>query len=299
MSGPTTLGFQDVVNNQPAPAESGDFYGTNPRVLTLGGPGQYVAPPSGLTVGNFCWVNPDTGDVSQSYKAGYQVAFLKRGNNAVITAFLAPAVYSVYGGLPLDLFAQGDFWTAFAGGATPGDTVYADELTGAAVSGVHNTAAFTASIGAAFTGVISGNVLTVSALTGYLSAGDLVSGAGVAAVPLGAQLTGPAGGAGTYTLTHGDVSSEAMTATSTVLDVTAVSSGVLGAGEVIVGAGITTGTAITGQISGTTGGVGLYSLSGSPQRVSTAEAVTVTGKATPWKVQSVAAAGELAIISTW
>lgn len=298
MAGPITNGFQGVVNNQPAPAESGDFYGTNPRVITIGGPGEYVAPLSGLTVGNFCWVNPDTGDVSQSYKAGYQVAFLKRGNNAVITGFLAFATYTVLQGLPLDLFAQGDFWTAFAGGATPGQVVYVDELTGAALSGPQNTAAFTASIGASFTGVVATNVLTVSALTGILTPGDLINGAGVVNTVLGAQLTGSPGLAGTYTLTHGDVSSEAMTGTSTVLDVTAVGSGVLGVGEVIAGAGITAGTQITGQISGTPGGIGLYSISVA-HHIATAEAVTVAGKVTPWVVQSVAAAGELAIISTW
>jgi len=299
MSGPTTLGFQDVVNNQPAPAESGDFYGTNPRVLTIGGPGQYVAPPSGLTVGNFCWVNPDTGDVSQSYKAGYQIAFLKRGNNAVITVFLAPATYTVYGGLPLDLFAQGDFWTAFAGGATPGNTVYADEGTGAALSGPTTTASFTGSVGASFTGVLAANVLTVSALTGILHPGDLINGTGITNAVLGAQLTGSPGLAGTYTVTHADQGSEAMTASSTILDVTAVATGTVEVGAVITGSGITSGTAITAQLTGTPGGIGTYQLSGAAQHEQTAESITTGGIATPWKVQSVAAAGELAIISTW
>jgi len=299
MAGPTVLGFQDIVNNQPAPAESGDFYGTNPRVITIGGPGEYVAPAGGLTVGNFCWVNPDTGAVSQSYVAGWQLAFLKRGNNAVITAFLAPATYTVQTGLPLDLFAQGDFWTLFAGGATPGQQVYADEGTGAALSGPTNTASFTASIGASFTGVIASNVLTASAVTGLLTPGDLINGTSVVNAVLGAQLTGTSGGAGTYTCVHADQTSEAMTGTSTVLDVTVVASGTINVGDVIVGSGITTGTAITGQLSGTAGGVGTYSLSGAGQHVATAEAVTVAGIATPWYVQSVAAAGELAIISTW
>jgi hypothetical protein len=296
----TNSGFQTIVNAQPAPAESGDFTGTNPRTIAIGGPGQFVAPsPNGLRVGSFCWVNTDTGAVSQSYVPGYQLAFCKRNNQAIIVNFLAPATYQILQGLPLDLFTGGDFWTVFAGGATPGQTVYADEGTGAALSGPSTTASFTGSIGASFTGVIATNVLTASAVTGLLTPGDLINGTSVVNAVLGAQLTGTPGGAGTYTLVHADQTSEAMTGSSTVLDVTAVASGVVGVGEVIVGSGITTGTRITGQLSGTAGGVGTYSLSGVAQHEQTAEAITVAGIATNFIVNSVAAAGELAKISSW
>lgn len=294
----TLTGFQGVVNITPAPGEPGDFYGTNPRTTTIGGPGEFNSPAGGLNVGSFCWVDPDTGDVSQSYVVGSQLAFLHRNNNAVIVSFLAPASYVVNEGLPLDLFSGGDFWALFPAGATPGQRVYADEGTGAPVAGAATTAAFTASIGASFTGVVATNVLTVSALTGILHPGDLINGAGVVNTVLGAQLTGSPGLAGTYTLTHGDVSSEAMTASSTILDVTAVSSGTINVGDVIAGAGITAGTQITGEITGT-GGVGTYQLSGVAQHVATAEAVTVIGIPTKWYVQTVAAAGELAVISSW
>lgn len=66
---------------------------------------------------------------------------------------------------------------------------------------------------ATFTGVIASNVLTASSVTGALVVGQVVSGVGVGASrTILSQLTGTAGGAGTYQLSSGsDVSSEAMT----------------------------------------------------------------------------------------
>src|SRR4051812_37924461 len=126
MSGPIQNGFQGQVNNQPAPGEGGDFYGVNPRVIELAGPGQYVAPAGGLIVGNFCWADPDTGAVSQSYVPGNALAFLHRENNALITDFLGIATLVVPAGFPITLFSQGDFWAKFKNSGVPGDTVYAD-----------------------------------------------------------------------------------------------------------------------------------------------------------------------------
>lgn len=357
-------GFQGVVLNQPAPAEAGDFYGVNPRAVVLAGAGQYTAPASGLTVGNFCWANADTGAVYQDYQPGLQLGFLHRENNAVIVNFLAPATMMVPQGAPITLFSDGTFWAKFAGGATPGQLVYADAGTGAPIAGgatPPSTGAFTAdagftgtaAMGASFTGVIASNVLTASAVTGYLTAGDLVTGAGVASVVLGAQLSGTPGGAGTYTLVNANVGSEAMTSVSNLLNVTAtvrgapvvgsvitggtmaggstvtavngafytisgaaqnvasgtkaantttlnvsaVTSGTLLPGDVIAGSGVTAATQIVAQLTGTAGGVGTYQISISQNFASTA--ITVGAIATPWFVDSVAAAGELAKISTW
>src|SRR5262245_44813386 len=114
------MGFQTQINEQPAPAEAGDFCGANARASILGGPGMYSAPAGGLVVGRFVWVDPATGRVSQSYLEGSQIGFLHRENQAVITEFLGQAVYTVYEGLPVTLFDQGDFWAEFAAGATPG-----------------------------------------------------------------------------------------------------------------------------------------------------------------------------------
>ena len=104
---------------------------------------------------------------------------------------------------------------------------------------------------------------------GYLSAGDLVSGTdGSHPLPAGCyivkQLTGTPGGSigATFQLsapaTGGDMTSATVTATSTVLDATAVT------GLLSVGDEITTiaGAVVASQLTGATGGIGTYQLSG-------------------------------------
>lgn len=295
--------FQTQVTIQPAPGEAGDFYGVNPRATVIAGPGQFVAPAGGLLVGNFAWFNTDTGAVSQSYVPGYQLGIVHRENNAIITQFLGEATLLIPTGLPVTAHSQGDFWARFAGGATPGQKVYADPGTGAPVAGGNSAPAitsFTGSVGASFTGVVAANVLTTSAVTGFLTPGDVVSGAGVANVVLGAQLTGPVGGAGTYTFVHADVSSEALTSVSNVLNVTAVVGGdKVEIGDVLTGTGVTGSPQITAQTFGTPNGVGRYTINGAAQRVAPTATLGAGAIATPWLVNSVAAAGEVAIISTW
>lgn len=127
--------------------------------------------------------------------------------------------------------------------------------------GASFTGALTGTTGATFTGVITSNVLTVSALTGVLHRGDLISGAGVAAVPLGPQLTGFPGGVGTYQLTNANVGSEAMTSQATPdgkLTVSGVT-GTLSAGMLLKGTGVPGYAQITAQLpGGTPGGAGTY-----------------------------------------
>lgn len=294
----THPGFQVLVNNQPAPGIAGDFYGANPRAVVLAGPSNLIAPVGGLIVGNFAWADLTSGAVSQAYNPNGQLGFLRRSDQAIIVTYLGISTFVLNAGFLVTLFSQGDFWGLFEAGATPGQKVYADPATGALVAG--NTtpavASVTARMGASFTGVVVTNVLTVSALTGELHTGDLVSGTGVAAVPLGAQLTGTPGGAGTYTFVHADVLSEALTTTSTVLDVTAVGSGALAPGDDLVGP--VGGGQIVAQLDGTPGGIGSYSTTASTQALASGT-VTVNAIATPWKVKSTAAAGDVAKISTW
>lgn len=296
----TKTGFQTLVNNQPAPGVAGDFYGANPRAVVLAGPSTLVAPAGGLIVGNFAWADLTTELVSQTYNPNGQLGFLRRSDQAIITDYLGISTFVLNAGFMVTLFSQGDFWGFFAAGATPGQKVYADPSNGALIAGGASApavASVTAAMGASFTGVVATNVLTVSALTGTLHQGDLVSGTGVAAVPLGQQLTGPPGGAGTYTLVHADVGSEAMTTTSTVLDVTAVASGTLSPGDDLIGP--VGGGQIVAQLTGSpAGGVGSYSTTASSQALASGT-VTVAAIATPWKVKSTAAAGKVAKISTW
>lgn len=125
--------------------------------------------------------------------------------------------------------------------------------------------ALAASVGGSFTASAAGTTLTVSAvLTGSLWPGDALSAAGLPpGVSVVTQLSGTTGGIGTYQLSLdvGTLVSTTLTAASTVLNVTSVSSGVLQVGQTMLGIGVSPATLITSQISGTTGGVGLYRLS--------------------------------------
>lgn len=143
----------------------------------------------------------------------------------------------------------------------------------------------TASIGATFTARVDGTTMTVTAVAaGIISNNDAVSGIdGLGnTLPAGAyvydQLSGAMGGIGTYELGGVDdgqiLESTAVTGASTVLNVTAVASGVPQAGQTLADTGslLTAGTMITGQLSGPQGGVGAYSLS--EQQTVASEALT-------------------------
>lgn len=309
MTQQTKTGFQTIVSNQPAPAEAGDFYGVNPRASVIGGAGQFVAPALGLAVGQFAWFDTALSRVSQSYIAGLVLGMVRRANQAVITTFLAPFTYLVNPGFPVTGLSQGDFWVRFAGGATPGQLVYADSATGAAIAANAGSSptseSATASAGFTGTGTLvnASAVLTIAAVTnGILSVGDTVTGVQIPAnTTILNQLTGTPGGIGTYTMSNPASATvaapEAITSTSTVLNVTAVASGTIEPGDTISGTGVTAGTTIVSQIGGTSGGIGTY-------RISVAQnfAPTTVGAPailTPWIVNSVAAAGALAKISTW
>lgn len=84
----------------------------------------------------------------------------------------------------------------------------------------------------------------------------------------------------------------------TTLTVTAVGSGALVGGQSLTGTGVVTGTQIVSQLTGTTGGVGTYSVNNSQTVAST----TIAGGAaveTNFVIRSAALAGELVKISTW
>ena len=124
---------------------------------------------------------------------------------------------------------------------------------------------FTASIGATFTGTGSGTTLTASAVVGYLSPGDIISGTGVSAgTTIVSQLSGTTGGNGDYQTSVATLSAgAALTASSTVLNVTAVASGALAVGQYIFdgNSNVDEGTTITAQLSGSAGAAGQYRIS--------------------------------------
>lgn len=254
--------FQAKININQAPGVAGDFASTNPFSSVLAAPGALVAPAGGLVVGNFAWVGP-AGQVSQSYQAGWQIGFLGRNEQALITQFLGEFTLVVPAGFPITLFDGGDFWAHFANGATALATVYADQNTGAPEMQATNS--FTGSVGFTGTASFATNVLTVVTQTAgsLIEVADVVTSAGVTAgTTITAQLTGTPGAVGsTYSLSTapGTIATQAATTASATLNITAVANGGLSVGDTISGTGVTAGTQIASLGTGT-GGVGTYGL---------------------------------------
>lgn len=300
-------GFQKTVNLTPASAVVGDFASSNPRATVLAGPAGLVAGLGGVTVGKFAWVDDDGLTVfSHGTATRAPSGFVHREQQALIQTYLAESSMNIPFGFPVTLHNAGDFWATLAGdnAATVGATIYADYSNGdvcavAAPAG----ASVTASMGATFTASGSGTNLTVSAVTGKITVGEtLGTTAGIAAgTTVVSQTSGTPGGAGVY-VTSAATTISAATATSfgNVLNVSAVGSGVLHVGDPVSGSGVPSGAVIASQVSGTTGGVGIYTLDTAATAYAASTTVTaVGGVLTGWKAQSVAAVGELVKISTW
>jgi hypothetical protein len=288
--------FQNVVNNLPAPGAPGDFASANPFSSVLSANGaSLVAPAGGLTVGNFFWVGP-LGQCSQSYVSGWQVAFLGRNQQALITEFLGEATLVVPEGFMVTGFNGGDFFAYFADGATALATVYANETTGAPEMQTTNTV--TGEVGFTGTASFATDVMTVVTQTsGLILPGDVVTSSSVTAgTTIVAQLTGTPGAVGsTYSLstTPGTIATQAATTASSTLNVTAVLTGGLSVGDPISGTNVTAGTTIARFGTGT-GGVGTYSLNIPGNVPFNTASETITGSAnisTGWKVGPITLTG--------
>jgi hypothetical protein len=300
-------GFQKTVNLTPAPAVAGDFASSNPRATVLAGPGGFVAGALGVTVGKFAWVDDD-GVTVQSFGTATKApnGFVHREQQALIQTYLSESSVNIPQGFPVTLHNQGDFWATLTGAnaATIGSAIYADYDTGNVTAVAASTgASATGAMGATFTASGSGTNLTVSSVTGLISIGEtLGTTTGITAgTTVVSQTSGTPGGAGVYvTSTATTISAATATSFGNVLNVSAVGSGVLHVGDPVSGSGIPSDAVIASQVSGTTGGVGVYTLDQSATAYAASTTVTaVAGVLTSWKAQSVAAVGELVKISTW
>lgn len=140
---------------------------------------------------------------------------------------------------------------------------------------------------ASFTGVISGGILTASSVTGTIYIGNLIKGTGVAAnTQVLAQLSGTAGGAGTYAVsTTAAAASTTMTSTGQIvagvasLTSTAVANSNITLTNVgLFTSGLTTGNLVftySNSTGGTGGGSGI-TFSGSFATASSGSAVNLT-----------------------
>lgn len=302
-------GFQKQVNLTPAPAVAGDFASANPRAVALAGPGGLVAGSGGVTVGRFAWIDDADGVTVRSHGTftGKPSGFVHRDMQALITDYLGESSMKIPQGFPVTLFAEGDFWALVGGStaATVGATVYANYADGGITIGSAATgASVTGSMGATFTASADTDAtrLVVTSVTGLISIGDTISGTGVTAgTKIVSQVSGTTGGAGTYQLDKSNTTSAAtVTSFGNVMKVTAVGSGTLYVGGAVSGSGIPTGAVIASQVSGATGGIGVYTLDIPATAYAASTTITeVGGVATSFVCKSTAAVGELVKISTW
>lgn len=221
------MSFQKTVNAVPAPGIAGDFASTNPRRSVLGGPGGLVAGAGGAVVGSFAWLDLATYSVVNNFGAGKPNGFVHRAQQALITTFLGETSLVIPSGFMAgELFDAGDFWVANNTGVAvvPGQKVY--------VNNANGTVASFAATGTPPTGG-SGSASTIAAIGATSVTGS------IAIVP---------GGIGPGT-------------NPVIMTVTAVGSGTLYPGLTLSGTGVSTGTTIVSQLTGTTGGVGTYLVS--------------------------------------
>jgi hypothetical protein len=153
--------------------------------------------------------------------------------------------------------------------------------TGNAVTGLLMVDGF-----ASFTGVIANSILTVSSLTGTITIGMTLSGTGVASgTTIVNQLTGPAGGAGTYTV-QGDDTASSTTMTAQATGTTALAQPFGQSNSIYLWnpqALIARAVSVTGSASATGGnilisGYDIYGVPMSEVIAAPASATTVNGK---------------------
>ena len=146
------------------------------------------------------------------------------------------------------------------------------DLRGKFVIGAGETAAsVTAKAGASVTASVSGTTLTVTAVAsgGVIAVGDTIYFSSVGKTATISAFGTGSGGTGTYTLSYtGSASSFTGSISGTTLTVTAIASGSIITDQVLTGNSVTSGTKVVTQLSGTTGGIGTYSVDISQTRSS-------------------------------
>lgn len=303
-------GFQTSVSVQPAPAVAGDFASANPRSSVLAGPGGLVCGPAGVYVGRFAWAGQGILDADGAAAevansgAGAPTGFVHREQQGMITVYLEEASMLVPAGFEITLMNGGDFWVKNDGAtqALPGQKVYADLTDGKASAAATGSAATggsaTGSIAAStfsVTGSIDDEILTVTAVgSGTLVAGATISGSGIASgTQIVEQLSGTAGGVGTYSVSIPEQTVASTTVSGTYGTFTAASAltGEFVLGGVLTGTGISVTTRITQFLTGT-GGLGTYVVD--VNTVVSSTTISQTGNVeTKWTVESSALPGEL------
>jgi hypothetical protein len=310
-------GFQTQAYDQPAAFLAGDRIDNNPIFSYDAGPGALIAGPAGVTVGRFAWVYPPTdpngnNSIVQNFGTGPVDGFLMRNQQALNPTYLSNAGNVVQPGYELALQVAGGFAAVNDGTteAVPGQKAFAYLATGkvafAPAGTVFGGASATASSVAAstfsVTGSIAGDVLTVTAVgSGTIYPGSSISGTGIPTSPapqVVAQLTGTAGGVGTYSLSFGEmtVASETISGTYGTLTI-GTATGTFAVGDVLTGTGVVAGTQITANITGS-GGTGGTMVVNNNTVVSSATLTASVAIETKWFARSSGLPGEAVKMSS-
>ena len=318
MPGQSANGFPSFVNAYQAPGILGDFAGANIRASVIIGPNAFVASPGGVSVGQMAWGNPTTGLASSYYQPSSFLGFVHRSQQGLITNFLGASGVGIVGGDMVTLQAAGDFWGFFVAGASPGQKVYANPVTGALTANATGQSVTASNTSVTTSG---GNTLTlVGTTTGTVAIGQVITAVGL---PPGTYITAGSGTSWTIANVDGTVipvvttvaaafwgvqetpwivaqpvtadcdftASLAVPAAGTafgVLTVTAIGSGALAAGQWISATGLPAGAnvQILEQLTGPVGGTGTY--------LTTNVGYTIASTAT-----FVATQGKVGKISNW
>lgn len=310
-------GFQSQVNQLPAPGVEGDFCTLNPIYDYPAGPGGLVAGTNGVLVGRFAWpeynfLDPDNAPTTINNTGfGVPLGLVGRRQNGLITVFLNEASMMIPSGLGVGVNSAADMWVVNRGTTTAvrGMKAYATFANGnasfaATGSPTGGGSAATSTVAAetfSVTGSIAGNVLTVTIVgSGTVYPGATISGTDVVTgTQIAAQLSGTAGGVGTYAVTIGDQAVPITTISGTygLLTLGTLTGTPFVVGDIISGTDVVAGTAITYSISGA-GGTGATMVVNNNTVVgSTTISVAAINIETGWYAQSTGNVGEIVKVS--
>jgi len=317
--------FQSQVNQVPAPGMEGSPASFNPTYYYPAGPfgmiaGNDGANDGGVLVGRFVWADYTSVDLDNqptivnNYGTGVPLGIIGNHLQGLISVFLKEASLLLPTGLPCAVITAGDRWVVNRGStqALIGQKAYATFADGSvsfAATGSPSTGASgaTSSIAAStfsVTGSISGDVMTVTAVgSGTIVKGATLSGTNVATgTKVVTQLSGTAGGVGTYSVSIGEQAALSTTITGAygTLTLGTVTGGVFAVNDVIAGSGgggVTAGSVLTQLLTGTGGTGGTFAVDPSQTVTSSTITVAAINVETSWYCQSSGAVGEIVKIS--
>jgi len=322
------MGFQTSVNLTSPVGTEGAKASSNPLAMVIGPAGGFVADSvNGLNVARFAWVGSDSKTLTNYAPGGVPSVpdgWVLNEFQANSSNLLSPNGINQLGG-DAAIFNRGDFWARCGfQSATRGNKVFANLFSGAVIPGAAGSFPnYPSGVASTFQATFANLVMTVTSLTtGYIGIGHLVTGLGIPAnTRVVSQDSGTQGGAGTYNLSSPTVTAitigtaeacastpadsiggATVTATfaTNVMTVTAVTDGTLVPGQLLTDStsGLAAGTYIVNQLTGTTGGVGTYTVSTTPGTLASGTVNASAWIETPFFFQTPANVGELAIIGT-